>query len=318
MTTYHARPRLAAARPAGRRRDDHVEDGRIAQVGEGAGGAGAEHLRRPGAAGPRQRALARVPPGAARAHPARRGRPRLVLDLARADVRRRRPARPGRLPRAGPGHLRRDGAGRHHLRRRVPLPAPRAGRAPLRRPERDGSRPGPGRPRGRAADRPCWTPATSPAASASRWTGCSTGSATATRTGGRRGPRHCTRRTPVPGTSWSARPCTRCGPCRPTSSAPSLLGPPTTRHRSHAHVSEQPAGERRVPAGLRRDADPAAARPRRARPAHDRGARDPPHRRRHRAARRHAARRCACARPPSGTWPTASDRPAACATPARR
>ena len=38
------------------------------------------------------------------------------------------PARPGHLPRAGPGRLRRDGAGRDHLRRRVPLPAPRPGR----------------------------------------------------------------------------------------------------------------------------------------------------------------------------------------------
>ena len=49
-----------------------------------------------------------------------------VLDLARADVRRRRPARPGHLPRAGPRRLRRDGAGRDHLRRGVPLPAPPA------------------------------------------------------------------------------------------------------------------------------------------------------------------------------------------------
>ena len=36
-----------------------------------------------------------------------------------------RPARPGHLPRAGPGGLRRDGAGRDHRRRRVPLPPPR-------------------------------------------------------------------------------------------------------------------------------------------------------------------------------------------------
>ena len=58
-----------------------------------------------------------------RTHDARRH----VLDLARADVRRRRAARPRQLPGAGPGHLRRDGAGRRHLRRRVPLPAPPAG-----------------------------------------------------------------------------------------------------------------------------------------------------------------------------------------------
>ena len=47
---------------------------------------------RRGPARPRQRALPRLPPGAARAHPRRR---RHLLDLARADVRRRRPARPG-------------------------------------------------------------------------------------------------------------------------------------------------------------------------------------------------------------------------------
>ena len=54
---------------------------------------------RRGAARPRQRAQPRLPPRAARAHARRR---RHVLDLARADVRRRRAARPGLLPRAGP------------------------------------------------------------------------------------------------------------------------------------------------------------------------------------------------------------------------
>ena len=44
----------------------------------------------------------RLPPGPARADPARAGD---VLDLARADVRRRRAARPRHLPRAGPGDL---------------------------------------------------------------------------------------------------------------------------------------------------------------------------------------------------------------------
>ena len=47
---------------------------------------------------------------------------------------------PDTLPGAGPGDLRRDGAGRGHRGRRVPLPAPRAGRHALRRPERDGPR----------------------------------------------------------------------------------------------------------------------------------------------------------------------------------
>ncbi len=68
----------------------------------------------------------RLPPRAARAH-ARRGG--TFWTWRRADVRRRRPARPGQLPRAGPRRLRRDGAGRVHRRRRVPLPAPRSRRA---------------------------------------------------------------------------------------------------------------------------------------------------------------------------------------------
>ena len=42
------------------------------------------------------------------------------------------------LPPAGPGSVRRDGAGRHHLRRRVPLPAPSDRRHAVRRSERDG------------------------------------------------------------------------------------------------------------------------------------------------------------------------------------
>ncbi len=46
-------------------------------------------------AGPGQRALARLPPGAARARP---GRPGHLLDLAGADVLARRPARPRLLP----------------------------------------------------------------------------------------------------------------------------------------------------------------------------------------------------------------------------
>ena len=43
---------------------------------------------------------------------------------------------PRLVPRARPRDLRRDGAGRHHLRRRVPLPPPRRRRRPLRRAER--------------------------------------------------------------------------------------------------------------------------------------------------------------------------------------
>ena len=76
-------------------------------------------------------------------------RERHVLDLARAHVRRRRPARPRLLPRPGPRRFRRERAGRRHGGGGVPLPAPRPGRAPVRRPERDGPRPGTGRRRGR-------------------------------------------------------------------------------------------------------------------------------------------------------------------------
>ena len=53
-----------------------------------------------------------------------------------------------------PGDVRRDGAGRHQRRRRVPLPPPRPGRPPLRRPERDGRRPRRRGRRGRPADHP--------------------------------------------------------------------------------------------------------------------------------------------------------------------
>ena len=41
--------------------------------------------------------------------------------------------RPGLVPPAGPGDVRRDGAGRHQRRRRVPLPPPRARRRAVRR-----------------------------------------------------------------------------------------------------------------------------------------------------------------------------------------
>ena len=109
--------------------------------------------------GPRELPQPRLPPGAARPDPAGA---RVVLDLARADVRRRGRARPRHLLRAGHGHLSRDGRGRDHLRRGVPLPAPPARRDAVRRPQRDGQgadRGGPARP---GSGSPCSTPATSP------------------------------------------------------------------------------------------------------------------------------------------------------------
>ena len=72
--------------------------------------------RRPRARGPHdpgagERPQPRVPPCAAGADPARAGH---VLDVARADVRRRGPARPRQLLRTGPGGVPRDGRGRIH------------------------------------------------------------------------------------------------------------------------------------------------------------------------------------------------------------
>ena len=103
-----------------------------------------------------------VMPGFANAHShafhrALRGsdprRQRHVLDLAGGDVPGRGHARSGLLSPAGDRGVRRDGAGRRHLRRGVPLPAPSAGRGPLRRPQRDGACPARcRRRRGGAAD----------------------------------------------------------------------------------------------------------------------------------------------------------------------
>ena len=59
---------------------------------------------------------------------------------------------PDSLPGARPRGVRGDGAGRDHLRRRVPLPAPRRRRHALRRPERDGRGADRGGGRGRDPD----------------------------------------------------------------------------------------------------------------------------------------------------------------------
>ena len=104
--------------------------------------------RRPHAPRARQRALARLPARAAGADARGRG---VVLDLAGADVRAGRDARPRLLLRPLARRVRRDGAGGDHVRRRVPLPPPRARRHALRRPQRDGPRRARRRAGGRAA-----------------------------------------------------------------------------------------------------------------------------------------------------------------------
>ena len=120
--------------------------------------------RRTDAARFRQRAQPRLPSGAAGPHPRRRSR--LVLDVARSDVRRRRSAHPRQLPPPRPRRVRRDGDGGHHRRRRVPLrPSPggtvRRTTTRTRWPRR--SSPPPTRP---ASGSRCSTPATSMADSA--------------------------------------------------------------------------------------------------------------------------------------------------------
>ena len=130
----------AGVRVAGRRRrPDHRRRGRTDAA------PGDDRLRRPGAARA-SRTRTRTPStgrcAGARTTAAARSGPggeRMYAVAARLD--------PDSYLRAGPGHLRRDGAGRHHLRRRVPLPAPpgrRAAATPTRtRCRRRSSRPRP-------------------------------------------------------------------------------------------------------------------------------------------------------------------------------
>ena len=75
-----------------------------------------------------------------------------VLDVAGADVRGGRAARPRLVPRAGHGDVPRDGRVGHHGRGGVPLPAPPGRRDAVRRPQRHGPRPAAGGPRRRPAD----------------------------------------------------------------------------------------------------------------------------------------------------------------------
>ena len=146
VTTYHARPRLAAARPAGRDVRLVVEDGRITDVARARRPRRRRPARRAGAAGPGERALARLPPGAARPDPggdgggARSGPggsgctpwptrldPDSYLALARATY--------AEMVLAGITCVGEFHYLHHGARRR-----------PLRRPERDGARAGRGPP----------------------------------------------------------------------------------------------------------------------------------------------------------------------------
>ena len=254
--------------------------------------AGDRTAARPGAARARQRPLARLPPGAARRAPTR---PRHVLDLARADVRRRRPADPDTLPRAGPGRVRRDGAGRHHLRRRVPLPAPRRRRRPYADPNAMGAGADRRRRATPASGSPCSTPATSRRRrTARRWP-----TAPQQRFGdgdGRRLGRPGRRRLQAPRRRTSDRRGRALGPggARRRAWPPSSTGPSAATRRCTSTSPSSPPRTTPCLAVHGCTPDRAARRPRRARAAHHRRARHPPDRRRHRACARTGTGVCFC------------------------
>ena len=262
-----ARSRRRADR--GRRRADHRRSSRAptrGRVTRRLAGAGAARLR--------ERPLARLPPRAAGPHPRRR---RHLLDVARADVRRRRAAGPRQLPARSPAprtpRWRWPGVtcvGEFHY-----LHHPRR-RRPLRRPERDVGGAGRRPPPTPACGSPCSTPATSPAAwtraATCRWTTSRCGSPTATPTRGRARVAAAARARPGCG---SAPRSTRCARCRrrssPTVVAAAAAGGRCTCTSRSSRPRTRPAWRStaaRRPALL--------AERRRARPAHHRGARHPP------------------------------------------
>ena len=311
MTTYWSSAPGSATRPA-------CVDGVLVDGRRTAGSPGSTDRRAPPAArtpgrpdvpGPGELPQPRVPPGPARAHPARA---RDVLDLARADVRRRRDADPGQLLRAGPGDVPGDGLGRDHLGRRVPLPAPRARRHAVRRPERDGEALVEAARRGRDPDRPAGHVLPHRRHRPPRPRASSSASPTATRTPGPHRvsepslepPRRLAATDVVVGAARS----TRSAPCPATRCPPSRPGPTAAGAAARAPVR---AGrrERRLPGGVRRDAHRAARRSRRAGTAHHRRARHPPERLDVAAARRLRAPAPASAPRPSATSATASARP---------
>ena len=249
-----ARARLARRR--GRRRVlVEVDDGRFTRRRRPAGGHPArDRVARPDDPRPRQLPQPRLPPRAARAHPRERGtfwtwREQMYAVAERLD--------PDTYFALAAGDLPRDGRGRDHQRRRVPLPAPPARRHAVRRPQRDGPGADRGRARGRHPDHAArhllprsgfGAPAEGVQArfsdgNAERW---------AARVDGSRGDDDG---------DGSARPSTPSGRCRATQlptvvdgrGGPAAARPPVRAGRR----------ERRLPRGVRRDPDPAARRGRR-------------------------------------------------------
>ena len=280
-------------------------------VPRGFGAAGHRAAAGPDPARPGQRALARLPPRAARDH---RGGPGHLLDLAGADVPGRRAAVAGQLPGAGPGRLRGDGPGRGDLRRGVPLPAPRPGRVAVPRPQRDGPRPHPGRGRGGPADHPAGHLLPDRRAGPGRDAHAAVAGAAAVQ---RRG------RGPVGGPAGRARagrardaraarpgrgghPLGARGAARPDAPGRRVVAPP--RGAAARAPVRAARGERGLPGRLRRHPGAGARRRRGAGAAQHDGARHPPHPPRHRAAGRQPHAASACARPRRPSWPTASAR----------
>ena len=234
-----------------------------------------------------------------------RGASRCTRLAERADA--------GLVPPPGRGRVRRDGAGRHHVRRRVPLPPPRRRRA-----SRTPTRTRWARRCVAAARRPgirltlldtCYLhggigaePERRPAA-VQRRRRRSAWAERAAALDALDGRRPC----------GSAPRSTPCGPSTRRRWRSSRRGPTSAASPLHAHVSEQPAENERLPRRLRRHAGRrCSAAHGAARRAVHRRPRHPPHRRRRRRASAPAVARCASARRPSATSPTASARPRRC------
>ena len=244
--------------------------------------------RRRDAARHGQRPQPRLPPRPARSRQRRR---RQLLELARADVRRRGAAQPRHVLRAGAGRLRRDGAGRHHRRGGVPLRPPPSGRAARTATRTPWVSPCARRPTRPASGSRCSTRATSRAASTAAATSSSTRASAGSATARVDAWAERMSRAPRPRRTGcgSARRSTRSA----RSSATDL--PKVVEAAGdlplHVHLSRAARREPRLPDVLRREPDPAARRGRRSRRPLDGRARHAPRGPRHRAPRRHGHRR---------------------------